>query len=185
MAPKTKTKKDSVAGLADLPQALLDECPFPIFRASDTGEVLLANTAARSAPGILTKDNKKMASAPAKMAALALKNNASEFSDFDSEDQIINLYFSPVPEKSYVNVYGRNVTGIRERMRQTVDYAKFPEENPNPVMRITHQGDILVANPSAREMPGLIDAGPPERVNPELSAVASQVARTGDNDSVD
>ena len=74
---------------------------------------------------------------------------------------------------------------IRENMREKIDYAKFPEENPNPVMRISAYGEILVANPSAREMPDLIHPGPPERLNAELAPVVTKVARSKGMEAAD
>lgn len=177
MAPKDRSEADHASSPEDLSMVLLDECPFPIFRVLTGGKVLLPNAAARDATGLLNKDNTKLTAKPARMAAKCLKTGESNFADFKSGDKILNLYFDPVPEHGYANVYGRDVTKIRENMRLMVDYAKFPEENPNPVMRISPHGEILVANPSAREMKDLINPGPPERLNAELASVTAKVAR--------
>ena len=185
MAPKDKSEADHESSPEDLSLVLLDECPFPIFRVLEGGKVLLPNAAARNATGILNKDNTKLTAKPARIAAKCLKSGESEFADFKSGDKILNLYFDPVPEHGYANVYGRDVTKIRANMRQMVDYAKFPEENPNPVMRISRYGEILVANPSAREMQDLINPGPPERLNAELASVISRVARNKGMEAAD
>ena len=169
----------------DISAVLLDECPFPIFRALEGGKVVLPNLAAREAIGLLTKNNDRLTAKPAKMVAKALKSGQSEFADFQSGKRILNLFFDPVPEEGYVNVYGRDVTKIRANMQLVVDYAKFPEENPNPVMRISAVGEVLVANPSAREMPGLIYPGPPERLNVELASVVARVARSKESAAAD
>lgn len=38
---------------------------------------------------------------------------------------------------------------IEERTKELSDIAQFPLENPNPIFRVTHQGDIIFKNPSA------------------------------------
>jgi len=164
---------------------LLDECPFPIFRTLKDGTVILPNLAAREAVGLLRKDNKKLTAKPAKVAAKALETGQGEFADFQCGDKILNLFFNPVPQEGYVNVYGRDVTQIRANNRIMADYAKFPEENPNPVLRISTDGELLVVNPSARLMPGLIIPGTPDRLNAELAAVIAGVAKTKNNDVAD
>lgn len=185
MTKKSKSKEPGNEAVQDISAVLLNECPFPMFRVLQGGKVVLPNLASREAVGLLTKDNKKLTAKPARMAANTLKTGKSGFTDFQCGDKIFNLYFDPFPEEGYVNVYGRDVTQIRARMRQMMDYAKFPEENPNPVMRVSAEGEILVANPSAREMPGLINSGPPEYLNAELALIISRVAHSKENDAAD
>lgn len=38
---------------------------------------------------------------------------------------------------------------IEERTKELSDIAQFPLENPNPIFRVTHQGNILFKNPTA------------------------------------
>jgi class 3 adenylate cyclase len=47
-----------------------------------------------------------------------------------------------IPEMGFVNIYGNDVTAIR-----AVD--AFPDRNPNPVMRVTHEGVLEYANPAS------------------------------------
>ena len=73
------------------------------------GKVMLLQLgSAREAIGLLTKNNDKLTAKPARMAAKALKGGQSEFGDFQSGERILNLFFDPVPEEGYVNVYGRD-----------------------------------------------------------------------------
>ena len=110
-------KEIPTADNEDLARNLLDESPFPMFRVYEDGHVVLPNLAAREAVGLLNKDKKKLTARPARAATHSLKTSVSEFTDFNFGDKIINLYFDPVPDKGYVNVYGRDVTQIRENMR--------------------------------------------------------------------
>ncbi len=52
-----------------------------------------------------------------------------------------------IDELGFTNVYGQDVTAERA-------IVKFPDENPNPVMRVDHDGTLLYANPASR---GLVD----------------------------
>ena len=170
---------------ASLSATLMDECPFPIFRTLEDGSVLSPNKAACEAEGLLSKNHKKLLAKPQKLAEKAFSTGETVIADFKSGDKIFNLYFDPMPPEGYVNVYGRDVTRIREQMREMVDYAKFPEENPNPVMRISTDAEVLVANPSAREMPGLIELGARERLCAELAAVVMRLKRSKGVDAAD
>jgi hypothetical protein len=45
-----------------------------------------------------------------------------------------------------------------EMLKQQVhDMAKFPEVNPNPVLRVGDTGEVLFANAAARTLPGLLE----------------------------
>ncbi len=181
MARKTKKSTSTNDETTNLSEALLGECPYPIFRLDPKGKVLIANEASCDSPGILSKDQKKASADLIELAATAFKNNTSERTDVHSGNRIYNMLFNPVVEEGYINVYGRDVTTIREQSKLTADYAKFPEENPNPVMRVSPEGEVLVANPSARKLEGLLVPGPPEKVNAELAGFASEVASSGQN----
>ena len=185
MIEKPKSANSVPTADTDISAVLLDECPFPIFRVSRDGRVTQPNLAARGAVGLLVRNNTKLAAKPTKMAVETLETGNSNFADFQSGDKILNLFFDPFPAAGYVNVYGRDVTQIRANMRQMVDYAKFPEENPNPVLRVSKDGEILVANPSAREMQGLLIGAKGDRLNPELASVNAKVAKTKGNDVAD
>ncbi|WP_158221887.1 PAS-domain containing protein [Actibacterium pelagium] len=181
MARKTKTPNTSEMNPSGSSGALMEECPYPIFRLDPKGKLLLANRATLKAPGILSDDGKRVSDELSKLVVSAFKNNSSERADIQSGSRIYNLLFNPEIESGYVNVFGRDVTSIRAQSKTMADFAKFPEENPNPVLRITPEGEVLVANPSARKLEGLIVPGPPERVNPELACFASEVASNGKN----
>jgi len=47
-------------------------------------------------------------------------------------------------------VLGRDITEQRRAEEQIRNLSRFPEENPNPVMRLTPDGVLLYANPSSR-----------------------------------
>ena len=83
-------------------------------------------------------------------------------SDFGYDGQIYSLSIIPVAEQGYVNLFGQNVTEERATERRVADIARFPIENPNPVMRSDREGHVLFANAVAQGLKGLIvDAAKP------------------------
>ncbi len=44
-----------------------------------------------------------------------------------------------------------------QRLQQIRDLARFPSENPNPVLRIGGEGTVLYANEAARALDGLLE----------------------------
>ncbi|CAO0822824.1 hypothetical protein DFAR_3320002 [Desulfarculales bacterium] len=56
----------------------------------------------------------------------------------------------PVAETGYVNIYGMDITE-RKRVEEFLRVlATFPDENPNPVLRISSQGTGTYANQACR-----------------------------------
>jgi class 3 adenylate cyclase len=50
-----------------------------------------------------------------------------------------------LPELGFLNLYGTDVTAARA-------VVKFPDQNPNPVFRITWDGTIVYANPASQQL---------------------------------
>ena len=50
-----------------------------------------------------------------------------------------------IPELGLINVYGTDVTAARA-------VVKFPDQNPNPVFRLTWDGILVYANPASRQL---------------------------------
>jgi PAS domain S-box-containing protein len=59
-----------------------------------------------------------------------------------------------------------------------LDLAKFPSENPNPVLRMTPEGGLLYANDAAQAVKGLLTGRKKDRLPRKLAKVASEVSRT-------
>ena len=53
------------------------------------------------------------------------------------------------------------------------DLAKFPEENPNPVLRASGDGAVLYANAAAQELAGLLRRQG-KRLAPDLARAVSE-----------
>jgi PAS domain S-box-containing protein len=67
---------------------------------------------------------------------------------------------------------------LRKAHDRAVWLARFPEENPNPVVRVAADGTVLYANPPARELPGWsVEVGQP--LQPALLALVREALVEG------
>lgn len=160
--------------------AILEECPYPIFRVSPAGDLLYANSATASAGGILDKRGSRPLANIRKLACDVWTAKSSQRLDVKAGDKIYSAVFNPVLARKYVNAYFRDVTEIRQAAKEIADAAKFPLENPNPVIRVDTNGVILLANDGARAENGLLNPGPPERLVAHLAEIAEEASRTGE-----
>ncbi len=151
-----------------------EENPNPILRAATDGTVLYANQAAKGLPGLLSGQGDRLAAALADAVVAAFEAQQNRRAEVVSSDRLFIFALTPVPGESYVNLYGRDITEERRAQQLTRDLAKFPEENPNPVLRAESAGDVLYANKAARKLTGLLVAD-----GDRLAAdIASAVARS-------
>ena len=56
-------------------------------------------------------------------------------------------------------------------LRRARELARLPDENPNPVLRVTEEGTVLYANRAALALEGLLDGAGKGRVNDDLLRV--------------
>lgn len=69
--------------------------------------------------------------------------------------------------------------------RQVAQIAKFPAENPNPVLRIADDGTILYANKASQPMLSLWDRVTGQKLPEEIYQFTRQVKASGTDDCVD
>lgn len=174
MAPKNPTEKQDLSSLVQIMQ----ECPFPILRVDEKGKPLFMNRAVLQHEGLLVGKTGKLNRALSRAVVEAFKENSSNRFDVQAGKIILDVYINPVVENGYVNIYGRDVTRMREKDKKLADAAKFPSENPNPVIRIDRNYNVLLANDSAYDIPGIVDQGPPETLVGDLVRVAEQAIAT-------
>ncbi len=76
--------------------------------------------------------------------------------DADGDTKIIDFGIHPIKEKSgrIINLLpvGHDITELRKAEKEKKNLARFPEEDPNPVLRISSQGRILYANQIAKAL---------------------------------
>ena len=72
-----------------------------------------------------------------------------------------------------------DITEERRVRQQVQDLAKFPSENPNPVLRVTSDGEVLYANEVAHGIDRLFAGSRHAKLSKKLVAAVAEVARTG------
>ncbi len=177
VAKKSKIVPGSAAdveGLARLP----DEFNSPVLRLNSRGQTLYANKFSRTIPSLIDPENERINPALAKQARDCFKAGSVKRLDFPVGDIIYELAVVPVPEQKYINIYGRDVTEAREAAAHAISLAKFPDENPAPVMRALGNGDIVFCNQASETIPGVIERGTPLRLTPSLAKTSAEAMGT-------
>ncbi|WP_170328563.1 response regulator [Ruegeria arenilitoris] len=131
------------AELAQIPE----ENPNPVMCISADGKLLFANKA--SEPMLDALGLKVGAGVTEDWLArvkTGLQENKRQDFECHADGMVYALLLWPVPDAKHVNLYGRDVTQLRQAERRMRELARIPEENPNPVLRITDQGKLIYAN---------------------------------------
>ena len=116
--------------------------PHPVLRMSQDGTLLFANEASTPIVAALGLEVGGRFPPEALTQLLrALDERAPEPLQVTSGGHHYALHPRYVPELRSINVYGVDVTALR-----AMD--KFPDENPNPVLRVTHDGRLQYVNPA-------------------------------------
>ncbi len=69
---------------------------------------------------------------------------------------------------------------VEERTRELADLARFPSENPNPMLRAMPDGAVLYANDAARAVNGLVEGGETSTLPRGLAGVCGEASRTAE-----
>jgi PAS domain-containing protein len=179
MANTGKTKKGTVA-MGDVDSARLsDEAPHPVMRVGAKGETLYANAFCDTLEGWLEPKTRKLAKEITKKAVECFKKNEEMTMEYKSSGRIFVNSLTPVPGQDYVNIYGLDVTNSREADKQLADLAKFPDENPNPILRVKPDGNILFANDAAYNMTEIFENEAQEKLSGNLRRAAEDAKRDG------
>jgi|GEM_PF-447631 len=165
---------DDLEGLARLPE----ESISPVFRVHKSGRTLFANRFTRETPVLYDAKTKKFVPQIIKQVKESFKSRERAAIDFEINGAIYEVQIIPVDGSEYVNGYGRDVTEMRDAVKRAADLAKFPNENPNPVMRAQGNGTVLFCNHAAEALPGVLDLGPPVRLSTLLATTAAEAMRT-------
>jgi class 3 adenylate cyclase len=95
------------------------------------------------------------------------------FVEFVSDGRTWAVWPVAIPDLSFTNLYGRDVSAERA-------IVKFPDENPNPVMRIDAAGCLLYANPASAALVAGLGITPGDCLPDEVgSALLARVGETG------
>ena len=117
--------------------------PNPVMRMSYDGRLIYANEASRPIARALGIDAGDLF--PAEIADRRhdwLADRDREPFELQGEGRWFAITPVPVPEFEFINLYGADVTA-----RKAVD--RFPDRNPNPVLRVSREGLLTYANPAS------------------------------------
>ena len=150
-----------------------EENPNPVMRISADYQLVYANSA--SAPalqgmkigvGDVVPDDLKFA------AEDAWASGDPQTLVVSWDDVLYSLTLHPIRGRDYLNVFGRDVTRQRQIEERIEHLARFPDENPNPIMRINEDLVLLYANEPARPILSAwkmqIGATIPEDLRPKI-----------------
>jgi class 3 adenylate cyclase len=154
-----------------------DDNPNPVMRIDADGHLIYANPASASvlqAIGVVVGE-RIPADIVARLGAVAPTHG---YLEFVWENRTFAVWPVPIADLNFTNLYGMDVTAERA-------IVKFPDQNPNPVFRITWDGTLVYANPaSAGLMSGLgiaIGTG----LGPELRDLLLDRVRAADRSTVE
>jgi len=119
-----------------------DDNPNPVMRYDADGHLIYANPA--SAPvlhAIGTRVGERLP--PELIARLEAVATQHGFVEQAWQNRTYALWPVPIRDLDFTNLYGTDVTAERA-------IVKFPDQNPNPVMRIDWSGTLVYANPASR-----------------------------------
>ncbi len=120
-----------------------DANPNPVIRVTEEGKLLYRNRA--SEPLVAPLGWGLGDTLPADLFARMLRAIDDPHADpieVQSDQRTFVLTPVRIPEFGFINVYGTDVTAMKW-------VNKFPDQNPNPVLRISKEGALLYANPAS------------------------------------
>ncbi len=163
---------EQIRALAKFPS----ENPNPVLRILPSGKILYANPASLKIKGLITGRNKnQLAKSLASRLAAFHRSEKNAAIIFESDERTFTFVAAKVEGENYLNLYGRDVTEERAAAREVASLAKFPNENPNPVLRLAADGAVVYANDAARTTKGLLIGKGKRRACVALAGAARSV----------
>jgi class 3 adenylate cyclase len=120
-----------------------DRNPNPVLRINPEGRLLYANTASATitrALGVRIGD--PVPGDLHERIRRRLSGGSPEPIEVSGEGHNYALAPVLIPEFGFINIYGTDVTAVHA-------INKFPDENPNPVLRVSRAGLLVYANPAS------------------------------------
>ena len=148
--------------------------PHPVMRIDDDGILIYANDA--SAP--LLAELAVTVGQPFPPDWYTRLREGSDAVELRVGARTFELLPVHLAELGFTNVYGTDVTAARA-------IVKFPDQNPNPVFRISWEGDVVYVNPAAEDLMTGIGGAVGRQMPAELRERLFEVVRNGRDRRVD
>lgn len=128
--------------------AILHQIPIPVLRVKQN-LVIYANNAAKKIFDL--KENEVIESKFSELITKAKKNNSPITSFVEFGKVIYTLDIIPAQEEDSFTIYGRDITEHREAEKLIKYLAKFPSENPNPVLWVNNDS-VVYSNQAGEDL---------------------------------
>jgi class 3 adenylate cyclase len=136
--------------------------PNPVMRMTREGTLLYANEAsAPIARALALRVGDPLPGEIRDLALRALEPGDETRIEVQGEGRTFALSPVWIPEFEFVNLYGTDITALK-----ALD--KFPDRNPNPVMRVSRDGVMTYANPASALVRKAIGSEVGEQLPPEF-----------------
>jgi hypothetical protein len=118
--------------------------PHPVLRVADDGRLTYANPASAS---LLESLGARVGEplSPTWHSSLREAAQTARPIELRVGPGTFELLVVRLPDLGFLNVYGTDVTAARA-------VARFPDQNPNPVLRLDWEGRLVYANPASRQL---------------------------------
>lgn len=124
-------------------QKFPEQNPNPVLKASYSGELIFANNA--SQPIIEAwniEPGKKFPGMMLEFLSRSISEQGILRAEIEANAKTYSLSIVPVPEFEFINIYGTDITAAKV-------IKKFPEQNPNPVLKVSTACELIYANAAA------------------------------------
>lgn len=179
---KRKLSEEKIRILARFPS----ESPDPVLRVSEAGIILYHNKASR---GLMQHWKVETFSPlPDNLVGIvrkALSDNKRIDIDQHIGERIYSLRFSPVPRENYVNIYGLDITERKKTEEENAILARFPSENPDPVIRLDRDSRVLYFNEPGRILTNLWNCRIDDPVPENIARVIDNVFESGEQNDIE
>ncbi len=154
-----------------------DDNPNPVLRVDGDGHLIYANPASAgvlAAMGIAVGQPLP----PDDLARLIAVAPTNGFIEVTADSRTYAIWPVAIPDMGFTNLYGRDVTAERA-------IVKFPDENPNPVLRLDWDGRLAYANPASASLLTGLGFRVGSTLPPQLRDAILERARAGARDTVE
>jgi PAS domain S-box-containing protein len=168
--------EEAIANLAKFPS----ENPSPVLRIARDGTLLYANQA--SEPILQQwgcREGEFVGSEWSRIVSEVFETGKEKKIEREYAGRVWSFMIAPVIDSGYANLYCRDTTERKRAEEQIANLARFPSENPSPVLRIARDGTLLYANQASESILQEWGCREGEFVGSEWSRIVSEVFETG------